>query len=666
MKLTAFSRTAALCVLWLRVATPLLAQDGHCETSSDTLGTATVSVVRPSASLTAATPVQRLDSVSLLRRGVTDIGSALRRMAGINLRDYGGAGGLKTVSVRGLGAAHTAVSYDGMPVSDARSGQIDLSRFSTDRLNTVSFEVADGRELLRPVRTLAAAHVGFHTAAADTTAFRMTAALRQGSFGMVSPTLSLSTPLSRRTAIGLSGDFFHATNDYPFTLSNGVATTRERRLNSKMQAYNAEVNLLHYTHGGTLSGKLHYYSNHRRLPGPVTLYADDGDERLEEQSATAQTFWRQNYGRFDVMAGGKYAFSESLYRNYDAQYPGGLLAQYYWQREWYATVGMGYTLSDFALAYVADAGTQSLNSNLHDNRHVSRNALLQALSLRYTTGRLTATARLGAHLYFNHAQDTEAARDARRLTPMVSLSWLALGGQKARLMLRTFYQELFRMPTFTEAYHYHLGEQTLKPELTRQTELGLTLRLNRLAKWWPQLSLTVDGYHNAVTDRIQSLPYTLQLWKTVNLGKVRAEGVDATIESCFTPASRHNLYLSANYSFLRSSECTQPGSAGYDRQTAYTPRHSGGASLAWENPWCNFVTHVSYASERWSTNEHTPETHLPAFAEFGCGLYRSFAWEGLRCEVRADLLNVFDHQYEIVRRYPMPGRAYKLSLKVNL
>ncbi len=656
---------AAVCVLWFGASTALLAQSGRGDTSSDTLGTAIISVYKPSPSLTTATPVQRLDTLSLLRRGVTDIGAALRRMAGINLRDYGGAGGLKTVSVRGLGAAHTAVSYDGMPVSDARSGQIDLSRFSTDRLNSVSLEVADGKELLCPVRTLAAAHIGFHTAMPDTAALSMAAALRQGSFGMISPALSLSAPLSRRTAIGVSGDFFYATNDYPFTLRNGVATTRERRLNSRMQAYNTEVNLLHHTYGGTLRGKLHYYNNHRRLPGPVTLYTDDGDERLAEQTATAQTFWQQNYGRFDVMVGGKYAFSESLYRNYDAQYPNGLLAQYYWQREWYATAGVGYTLGDIALSYAADAGTQSLNSNLHSNNHVSRDALLQALSVRYAAGRFSATARLGAHLYFNHAKGAEAAQDAQRLTPMVSLSWLVLNGQEVRLMLRTFYQELFRVPTFTEAYHYHLGEQNLKPELTRQTGMGLTLMLRNLAAWWPQLSLTADAYHNAVTDRIQSLPYTLQLWKTVNLGKVKATGLDATLESRLSPLPRHDFYLTANYSFLKSSDRSIPGSTGYGQQTAYTPQHSGGASLAWENPWCNFVTHVSYASERWSTNEHTAETRLPAFAEFGCGLYRSFILAGMACEVRADWLNVFDCQYEIVRRYPMPGRAYKLSLKVN-
>ena len=60
--------------------------------------------------LTSTSPLQLLDKGDMLRLGVTDMADALHRMPGINLRDYGGAGGMKTVAVRGFGAGHTAVS----------------------------------------------------------------------------------------------------------------------------------------------------------------------------------------------------------------------------------------------------------------------------------------------------------------------------------------------------------------------------------------------------------------------------------------------------------------------------------------------------------------------------------------------------------------------------
>ena len=64
--------------------------------------------------VTSTSPLHLLDRQDLLTMGVTDIADALHRLPGITIRDYGGAGGMKTVSVRGFGAKHTGVSYDGV------------------------------------------------------------------------------------------------------------------------------------------------------------------------------------------------------------------------------------------------------------------------------------------------------------------------------------------------------------------------------------------------------------------------------------------------------------------------------------------------------------------------------------------------------------------------
>ena len=47
-------------------------------------------------------PLRIWDSSDLLQRGVTDLSDVLQRIPGINLRDYGGAGGMKTMGVRGF------------------------------------------------------------------------------------------------------------------------------------------------------------------------------------------------------------------------------------------------------------------------------------------------------------------------------------------------------------------------------------------------------------------------------------------------------------------------------------------------------------------------------------------------------------------------------------
>ena len=94
----------------------------------------TVSATGRSRNVISTAPTQLVTQKQLLSQGVTDLSDALRRFSGVNVRDYGGAGGVKTISVRSLGSQHTAVAYDGITITDAQSGQIDLSRFSLDNI----------------------------------------------------------------------------------------------------------------------------------------------------------------------------------------------------------------------------------------------------------------------------------------------------------------------------------------------------------------------------------------------------------------------------------------------------------------------------------------------------------------------------------------------------
>lgn len=632
----------------------------------DTLGTAEVIASRSSRAAAAAIPLQTMDSLALRRRGVTDMGDALRRFSGVNLRDYGGAGGLKTVSVRGLGAAHTMVVYDGLPLAESRAGQTDLGEFSVDRIASMSLSVADAPELLCPVRSLGAATLRLHSLQPDTARRRrLDAALRLGSFATVNPSLSASLRQGR-TVFGGAADFHYATNDYPYTIANGPLTEERRREGSRMQRWNGEASLRHsFRSLGRLLAKVYYNDSRQRLPGPVILYTGPGDERLREQHGFAQAAWNAERGAWALMAAGKYTLRRSAYADIDDQYPDGALRQRYRQREGYMTLGAAWHRGAFSAAYAADLSLHTLRSNLAADSCVRRGGWQQALSARYRRPRFELTARLLHHLAADRV-DGGTAREDSRLTPSFTGVWTAAATADFRLRLRGFYKELFRLPSFTEAYYYHLGEQSLRPELTRQAGGGLTIECRSRAARLRSLVVTADGYVARVSDRIVSVPYNLFIWHTVNLGRVRQSGLDLTLAATFVPGRDHALLLAANYSLQRSVDHTQPGSAGYGRQTAYTPRHSGAASLAYE--WRNLgaVIHSTFSSERWSTNEHIATTRLPAYAEAGAALYASRTVRGVRFTLRADVVNALDRRYEVVRRYPMPGRSYRLTLTAGI
>ena len=72
-------------------------------------------------------PAQRLIGAELEALSSSSVGDAIRYFSGVQLKDYGGVGGLKTVDVRSMGTNHMGVFYDCIQLGNAQNGQVDLS-----------------------------------------------------------------------------------------------------------------------------------------------------------------------------------------------------------------------------------------------------------------------------------------------------------------------------------------------------------------------------------------------------------------------------------------------------------------------------------------------------------------------------------------------------------
>ncbi len=95
-------------------------------------------IVHSSLSQGDVVPAQTLQGKELKRLSVLSVADALRYFSGVQIKDYGGIGGLKTINVRSMGTNHTAVTYDGIAIGNAQNGQVDLGRFSLDNIEAVS------------------------------------------------------------------------------------------------------------------------------------------------------------------------------------------------------------------------------------------------------------------------------------------------------------------------------------------------------------------------------------------------------------------------------------------------------------------------------------------------------------------------------------------------
>lgn len=604
----------------------------------------------------AAVPQYQLDSTALLRQGVRSLADALHRLPGINLRDYGGAGGLKTVSVRGMGAAHTQIMVDGLPANNAQQGAVDLSRYDLADLSTLSLSLGDQPALLCPVRALSAAVLMLESQRFlpySSEEFDLT----QSSWNAWQGRLSATQKANARTLLYECASYERADNDYPYIFGG----ERQHRYNSQISSLRGQFGSHTTLPSGQLEGRTHYWRSDRHLPGPVIYYNPTaGTEQLHEQEAHSSLQWKSALPHsWQWQAAARYDWQQSHYRNLSPTLTGPA-RQNYDQHEAYATAGVAYRPTPhLGLAYATDYTLQRLRSNLPTGNDVTRHYLQQALSIQYRWARLQATLRLIDHYLHNRtgadhsAAQGQTARDIHRLTPSLSLSYHPCSA----VQLRMHYKEYFRSPTLTENYYFHLGSTDLRPELTRQGGAGITLEHKSQHL---HLIGSVDGYTGQVRDRIVSIPYNLFVWRTINKDHVCTAGLDASTRGVLT-LQRHVLSLAGNYSYQHVQ------TEGY--QLPYSPLHSGSVSLGWENPWVNTVLSLTASAQRTTTlTPSVPSTILPRYHEMSLSLWHRFAFGRSTHSLilRGDLLNLTNQHYCVIARYPMPGIAYRLTLTLKL
>ena len=105
---------------------------------------------------TSATPVQILKGAELEKLNSLSVADAIRFFSGVQLKDYGGVGGLKTINVRSLGANHVAVFYDGVEFGNSQNGQVDLGKFSLDNIEEIALYNAQKSTIFQPAKGFAA------------------------------------------------------------------------------------------------------------------------------------------------------------------------------------------------------------------------------------------------------------------------------------------------------------------------------------------------------------------------------------------------------------------------------------------------------------------------------------------------------------------------------
>ena len=617
-------------------------------------------------------PVQSFSGDDIRLMGLQNLADAVKKFAGTSVKDYGGIGGMKTVSVRNLGAQHTAVSYDGIVVSNTQAGQIDIGRFSLDNVSLLSMAVGQSSDMLQSARHYASAAVmGISTAQplpADRSSL-LRIGLSGGSWGQINPKVRLWQRLSGSSVLSINADYMRADGTYPYTLVNGLESTRERRENSGISQWHVEGNVnTSFSDSSRLDVKAYYYRSSRGLPGSVILYNNESNEHLWDENLFAQAIYNKRWNeQWQWVARAKYTHSWNKYEDYNIKYTNGRKEELNSQDEYYASATINWQpLRWLSMSLAEDAAFNKLRTTVNGSPNPLRFTSLTALAAKLRIGRLTAE----GNMVMTYATEslTESEKyslktpdDRKHLSPSLSLSWRIL--PEEALYIRALYKSTFRMPTFNDLYYLQIGNTSLRPEKAHEYGIGITWNSRRTG-CLKYIALTADGYHNNVTDKIVAFPSTY-IWKMVNFGKVEIWGVDATVATEVDIARKTCAVLSASLSFQDAQDKT-PGSATYGSQLPYTAKVSGGISLILNTPWLTVGYSATGQGKRYSMAQNIREYQLPAFMEHSVSISRRFdLGNSSNINLQLSVNNITDEQYEIIKYYPMPGRSLTASATVE-
>lgn len=604
---------------------------------------------KPVATLT-QTPTQMYETTTLEKQGVETLGEASRQMAGVTLKDYGGVGGIKTISARGLSSQYSMLTLDGIPVTDCQNGQVDLGRYPLGDADNVCFSMGQSDNPLQTARSLSAGNVmNLESHRPDSTGGRLQ--LEAGSFGLLSPTLTLRRTMRKGWAISLWGNYLQCRGNYPFTLyythSRLDSTSVERREHSAVRSATLEGNLFHRNTRSDFVLKARHYQNALQLPGAVVLYTQRGTEETTARVSLLQARYRLAISeKTHFMLCGKYSNMLDTYLDTALL---GALPNRYLQQEGYLSAALSYEpLDRLTFSIASDGALSSLQSSLEHNNHVQRIASQSALSAHWRRSWIDLSANALLILSNEHSEEG-LQRTYRRLSPYAGVNvrlWQSSDYGRS-LRLRYFFKENYRLPNFNEVYFFAMTRVNLRPEKATQHNIGLTF--NSLLS-----TFTLDAYYNRVCDKIVAFPaQSLFLWSMQNLGRVDIYGVDVACEGTFG-----QLRLHLNYSYQCALDVTDPESKTYRNQIPYTPRHSGGAALTWEASWLTLSYNAQLVGERYSLGQNALNYRLRPYVDQGVTL--SYQWKSYT--FRLQCLNLFNVQYEVVQCYPMMGRNYRISI----
>lgn len=621
-------------------------------------------------------PAQIMGGEELQRLNSLSVADALRFFSGVQLKDYGGVGGIKTINIRSMGTNHVGVFYDGIELANAQNGQVDLGMYSLDNMQTISLYNGQKSQIFQTAKEFASAGSVYLQSRVpefeEGKTYNMKAKLKMGSFDLVNPSLLMELKISDHVSASFSGEWLSSSGKYKFRYRRKAVRgdelmydTTAVRQNGDIRATRMEGALFGQIKGGDWMLKAYNYTSERGVPGAIVNNVWRRGERISDNNSFFQGYIQKRLTpKYQTKLSAKYSYFLTKYVNKDTTVM--MIDNVYRQKEFYLSTQHQYDITNFwKVSGAYDFQWNNMDADMYGFVHPTRWNHMLSLATSLAWGGFKMQGSVVYNYVHDVTRDVESPADKNTWMPAVFLYYKPFA--EVGFSLRAFYKKSFRMPTFNDLYYAEMGNSKLNPEYTTQYDIGFAYYSKRMKGLLYEWAVQVDGYRNFVSDKIVAYPKGAQFrWTMLNLGKVHINGFDAKMSATFRPVRKLYFTTRLQYTYQQAIDVTNPADTYYRDQIPYIPWQSGSAVVQMDYGTWGLNYSFIYTGERYNQQENIIYNHTQPWYTHDLSVQKSFCWRNYQAKVALEVNNLLSQDYDVILNYPMPKRNYRVTLTFEL
>lgn len=566
-----------------------------------------------------------------------DLGSMLQGSSPVTIKSYG-PGMLSSLSIRGTGAAHTAILWHGLNIQNGMNGQQDLSLIPGFLFDQT--EIRTGTQNVPSTGGILGGRIDLNNANHDNRyAFNLGAGF--GSFGTSRYYIGLDVSdknWSNRTRVARQS----LDNRYSY-FDRSVPGNPEKTMEHASAEQTSVLNEFQYHFNqNSRAGLGIWYSEAKREIPPTLL-----------SSSTAN-----QYDQSMRMAG----FYESISEHKMFRVSSGLFLDKLWYRDLQKKINaenesrrwtnqVSWESRGQKINWELGAGLQTDMAKSPD--YLNKEVQLTTLSIY---GGLHGT--LGSRVRW-HADLRQEMRDQQLPKPSASLGADYQLTHKSKLTL--YVAHISRLPNLNDLYWNPGGNPDLKAESGFSGELGYRFLQETKSS---RLKAKVQAYYSIINNWIIWLPEA-GYWTPQNLQQVHNRGLEweASVEKATRGLVGQFLY-GGSFTLASNEKAKNSQDLSVGKQLIYVPFWKNYVLGQLQFKGIQLLYRHSFTGGRYTSTDNT--SFLPAYSTGDIELNYQLKKKASVFVFGGSVQNLWDVRYESVEWRPMPGRYFQASIKMKL